>query len=154
MLEKSEVIETPATPIAYIHLTIPPSEMPAQFGAACQELFAALVAQKLAPSGPLTAHHLRRPNATFDFELAVPVASAVQSIGRVQAGHKPVMKVVRTVYHGGYEGLPVAWGEFQSALDAAGHTLTPDFWETYVVGPASSANPADWRTEFARPLRG
>jgi effector-binding domain-containing protein len=152
MLETPEIAHSSATPIAFIHLTIPLADMPQQFGAACQELFAALAAQGITVTGPVTAHHLRRPSSTFDFELAVLVSAAAKPTGRVQAGIKPAMQQARTVYHGGYEGLPAAWGEFHAWTEAQGQAYASDFWETYVVGPASSANPADWRTELARPL--
>lgn len=153
MLEASETVDTGTQQIAFIHLTIPVAEMAKAFGAACQELFGTLAAQGIEPAGPLFAHHLRMPSSTFDFELGVPVTLRVVDAGRVKAGEKPAMTVVRTVYHGGYEGLPAAWGEFQRGIDAQGLKLTADFWETYLKGPASSSDPADWRTEFARPLR-
>ena len=33
-----------------------------------------------------------------------------------------------------------------------GHTAGPDIYECYAVGPESSPNPADWRTELRQPL--
>jgi effector-binding domain-containing protein len=60
--------------------------------------------------------------------------------------------VARTVYHGGYEDLPDAWGEFMGWIEANGHTPATDLWEWYVVGPHLSPNPADWRTELNRPV--
>jgi effector-binding domain-containing protein len=89
---------------------------------------------------------------TFDFEIGVPVPSPVAAVGRVTAGRLPAATVARTVYHGPYEGLGAAWGEFEAWIVAAGHTPAPDLWECYVTGPESSADPADWRTEFNRPL--
>jgi effector-binding domain-containing protein len=62
------------------------------------------------------------------------------------------MTVARTVYHGDYEGLPVAWAEFKEWIEANGHSCAVDLWERYLVGPESSDNPADWRTELNRPL--
>lgn len=153
MLEASEIVDTSPQQIATIRLTIPVGEMAKAFGAACEELFGALAAQGIEAAGPLFAHHLRMPSSTFDFELGVPVNLRVIDAGRVRAGEKPAMTVVRTVYHGGYEGLPAAWGEFQRGIEAQGLKFTADFWETYLKGPASSGNTADWRTEFARPLR-
>ncbi len=153
MLEPVEIVDTGTQQTAYIHLVIPVAEMPKAFGAACEELFGVLAAQGIEPAGPLYAHHLRQPSALFDFELGVPVTLRVNDAGRVKAGEKPAMTVVRTVYHGGYDGLPAAWAAFQRDIDAQGMKLASDLWETYLKGPASSRNPADWRTEFARPLR-
>jgi effector-binding domain-containing protein len=60
--------------------------------------------------------------------------------------------VARTVYHGPYEGLGDAWGEFLDWITANGHRPAPDLYECYLAGPESSANPADWRTELIKPL--
>ena len=60
----------------------------------------------------------------------------------------------RTVYHGPYEGLGDAWGEFNDWLVAEGHTPAPDLWECYVTGPEANSDPATWRTELNRPLVG
>jgi effector-binding domain-containing protein len=62
------------------------------------------------------------------------------------------MKVARTVYHGPYEGLGDAWGEFMEWIEANGHTPAPDLWECYTAGPESNPDPAAWRTELNRPL--
>ena len=62
------------------------------------------------------------------------------------------MKVVRTVYHGAFEGLGAAWGEFGNWIAANGHTPAEDLWECYVAGPEASPDPAHWRTELNRPL--
>jgi len=34
-----------------------------------------------------------------------------------------------------------------------GHEQADDLWEVYLVGPHSSADPANWRTELNRPLK-
>jgi effector-binding domain-containing protein len=90
--------------------------------------------------------------AVFAFEIGVPVAAPVAAAGRVKPSRWPAETVARTVYHGDYEGLGPAWGEFQAWIAAEGHTSAPDLWECYVVGPESSPDPADWRTELTRPL--
>ena len=72
--------------------------------------------------------------------------------GRVQPSQWPAIKVARTVYNGPYEGLGEAWGEFIDWIENNGHTPAPDLWECYLVGPESSPDPADWRTELNRPL--
>jgi effector-binding domain-containing protein len=90
----------------------------------------------------------------FDLEIGVPVTAPVTSVGRVQPGQLPATTVARTVYHGGYEGLGAAWGAFDAWLAANGHTSAPNLWECYRVGPESSLDPAEWRTELNRPLVG
>ena len=58
----------------------------------------------------------------------------------------------RTVYHGGYEGLGAAWRELDEWVVAEGRMAAPDLWESYLAGPESSPDPANWRTELNRPL--
>ena len=62
------------------------------------------------------------------------------------------MKVARTVYQGGYEGLGGAWGELMRWIEAQGHTAATDLWECYLAGPESGPDPSAWRTELNRPL--
>ena len=84
----------------------------------------------------------------------MPVPTPVAPAGRVQPGEWPAMKVARTVYHGPYEGMGDAWGEFDAWIAANGHRAAPDLWECYVAGPQSSPDPKSWRTQLNRPLVG
>ena len=112
-----------------------------------------LAGQSVKPVGAVFAHHLRMPPDMWDFELGVEVASPVKASGRVKPGQLPAAKVTRTVYHGPYDGLPDAWGDFVTWMKANGHEQAEDLWEVYLVGPQSSPDPAHWRTELNRPLK-
>ncbi|MHB1206119.1 MAG: GyrI-like domain-containing protein [Rhodospirillaceae bacterium] len=153
MISTPQVIQTATQDAAVIHLAIPRSEMMKAFGPAVGELMQALAAQGVKPAGPVFAHHLRMTPDTFDFELGVEVAAPVKAAGRMKPGQLPAARVARTIYSGGYEGLPAAWGEFTAWMKAGGHTQAENLWEVYSVGPQSSANPADWRTELNRVLK-
>jgi effector-binding domain-containing protein len=89
---------------------------------------------------------------TFDFEIGVPVPTPVAAVGRVTAGQWPATKVAQTTYHGTYEGLDAAWGEFVAWITAEGHTPSSDLRECDVAGPESNPDPATWRTELNRSL--
>ena len=154
MIDTPQIVQTERQPAAVIRLTIPRSEIQQVMGPAIGEVMAAVAAQGVAPAGPMFSHHFRMDPATFDFELGVPVAAPVTASGRVQPGELPAARVARTVYHGGYEGLGGAWGEFRRWLTAEGHTPTADLWERYLAGPESGPDPATWRTELNRPLEG
>ena len=121
-------------------------------GPGYQELMAVIAEQGIGPAGSWYTHHLRMDPEVFDFEIGAPVTAAVTPAGRVQPGQLPAATVARTVHHGDFEGLPDAWGEFEAWIAAAGHTERPDLWEVYAVGPETSDDPADWRTELYRPL--
>lgn len=152
MIEAPAIVHAAREAAAVILITTPRSEMPKVFGPGVQELMGTLAAQGLAPAGAIFAHHLRMTPETFEFELGVPVAGTVKAAGRVRPGELPAATVARTVYHGGYEGLPAAWGEFMAWITAAGHATAPDLWESYVDGPHSSPDQSTWRTVLSRPL--
>jgi effector-binding domain-containing protein len=152
MLSTPQIIQTSSQEAAVIHLTIPRSEMMKVFGPAVGELMTALAAQGVEPVGAVFAHHLKMTADTFDFELGVKVSSPVKAAGRVKPGQLPAATVARTVYSGSYEGLPSAWGEFNQWMKTNGHQQAEDLWELYSVGPQSTPDPANWRTELNRPL--
>jgi effector-binding domain-containing protein len=152
MLDTPQIAKTTNQLTAVIRLTIPREEIRNVMGPGIAELMAAVAAQGIAAAGPWFTHHLRMDPATFDFEIGVPVTAPVAASGRVQAGHLPATTVARTVYHGPYEGLGSAWGEFDTWIEAKGHRPGPDFWECYVVGPEANPDPANWRTQLNRPL--
>jgi effector-binding domain-containing protein len=154
MIDTPEITESTEQLTAVIRLTIPRAEIQKVMGPAIGEVMAAVAAQGLTPSGPVFAHHLKMDPATFDFEVGVPVRKPVSPTGRVTPGQLPAKKVARTVYHGPYEGLGPAWGEFEGWIKANGHSAEPDLWECYVKGPESSPDPAQWHTELNRPLAG
>jgi effector-binding domain-containing protein len=154
MLETPKITETAAQLTAVIPLTIPRAEIQRVMGPGIGELMAAVAAQGIGPAGPWYTYHLRMDPNVFDFEIGVPVTAPVAAVGRVKPGQLPARRVARTVYHGPYEGLAAAWGEFDAWIAAQGHTPGTDLWECYVVGPESGPDPAAWRTELNRPLVG
>ena len=97
-------------------------------------------------------HQLRMPTDTFDLEICVPVTTPVKSKGRVSGSRIDAATVARTVLRGSYEGLATAWAELNAWIVAQRHMPRAEFWECYRVGPESTADPSDWRTELDRPL--
>ncbi|HVX88095.1 MAG TPA: GyrI-like domain-containing protein [Gemmatimonadales bacterium] len=152
MIETPSIITTTRRDIAVIRFTIPHAEMMKVFGPGIQELVGELAAQGIAPAGAVFAHHHRITKDTFDFDLGVPVGRPVAARGRVRPGVWPSQRAARTVYHGGYEGLPGAWGEFTAWMKGQGVAQAEDLWESYDKGPQTSADPKEWRTELVRPL--
>ena len=152
MIDTPHITRSTAQVTAVVPVTTPRSEMQQAMGAAITELMTTLAAQGIAPAGPLYSRHFRMDPATFDFEVGVPVASPVTPAGRVRPGEIPATTVARTIFHGNYDGLGAAWGEFDAWIKANGHAPAPDLWERYVTGPESTPDPAGWRTELNRPL--
>ena len=154
MINTPQIVQTDVHHTAVIRVIVPCDQIHHVMGPAMSEVLAAVAAQGATRNGPLFSHHFRTVPDVFDLEVGVPVLTPVAAAGRVVASTRPATTVARTVYHGGYHGLGAAWGEFDAWLKASSHPTADDLWECYVSGPESSADPAEWRTELIRPLRG
>jgi effector-binding domain-containing protein len=154
VIDTPHITHTTAQHTAVLHLTVPRSEIQKVMGPGLGEVMTAVKTQGLTPTGPWFTHHLRMAPDVWDFEICIPVATPIAPAGRVKPGQWPAGKVARTDYHGGYEGLGAAWGEFMAWIEANGHTPAEDLWERYLAGPESGSDPAAWRTEFSRPIVG
>jgi effector-binding domain-containing protein len=152
MLEAPQIVQSIAQLTAFIHLTIPRHDIQNAMGPAMGELMATIAAQGIAPAGPVFSHHLKMTPDIFDFEVSVPVATAVVPTGRVKSGQMPPRKVARTVYQGPYEGLGLAWGEFNDWIAIKGFKADIDLWECYLTNPNSNPDPSTYRTELNSPL--
>ena len=152
MIETPRVVDAPAQLVAAVHIETTRSEIQRVMGPGISEVMAAVHHQGIGPVGPWFAHHLKMMPESFILDICVPVSAAVTPVGRVTAWERPALKVARTVYQGPYEGLGDAWREFTAWLEANRFKTDDDLYEAYLVGPESSANPADWRTEFSKPI--
>jgi effector-binding domain-containing protein len=149
MIETPTIVETQARPAAVIRFTIPKDEIHVVMGPAFAELYSTIITQGIGPAGPAFSRHFKWDPDEFDFEVGVPVSAPVTPTGRVTAGELPGGRVVRTVYHGGYEGLGAGWGEFMERVrEMDVNTLGP-FREVYTVGPESGLDETGFRTELS-----
>ncbi len=152
MIETPRILQTTPKLTAVIHLMIPKHEIQNVMGSGLGELMATIAAQGIKPAGAWFDHHFKIADDSWDFEICVPVSAPVAAAGRVKPSQRPAMKAAQTVYHGPYEGLGAAWGEFLDWITANGHSPARDLYQCYVAGPESSADPAKWRTELTKPL--
>jgi effector-binding domain-containing protein len=153
MIDKPAITKSAEVHAAMVHVTVPRSEIQKVMGPGLGEVNATIAAQGIKPAGPWFTHHLKMDPEVFDFEICVPVKKPVSPSGRVKPGRiKAGQRVARTVYHGNYEGLGAAWGEFLAWVDSQGLKTASDLWEFYTTGPESSPDPGSWRTELVKPL--
>jgi len=154
MIDAPHITNTKAQTCAVIRLTIPQAEMPRHIGPAIGELMALVQAQTIGPASPWYIYVHKMEGGTFDCEVGVPVTDPVKPAGRVKPGSLPATRVARTVYHGGYEGLAAAWGEFTEWITKNGHEPAEQHWDVYLAGPETGPDSSKWRTELNRPLVG
>lgn len=152
MIDTPHLTQSTAQRTAAISLVVPTSEIQQIMDPAIQELIATVTGQGVVPSGPLLSYHRKRPSDVFDFEISLPVPAPITPAGRVINSQLPARRVARTVYTGPYEGLGAAWGEFMDWIETSGHQPAENLWECYLVGPNSTDDPAQYRTELNRPL--
>jgi effector-binding domain-containing protein len=152
MIDDPQITQTTKLLTAVIHLTIPKDQIRELMGPGVKEVMAVAAAQGIGPTGPWYTHHFKILPDQWDFEIGVPVSAPVVPTGRVEPGQWPAMRVARTVYHGGYEGLTVAWPELDGWIEQHGHKPSGELWECYLAGPESGGDPAKWRTQLDRPL--
>jgi effector-binding domain-containing protein len=152
MISTPEIVEVPARKAAAVHVTVDRSHIRLVMGPAIREIYQCLAAQNVTPAGPwLTLHH-RITDTEFDFDACVPVSASVLSVGRVRQIELPAARCASAVHSGAYEGLAGAWGELHQWMREHGHSAATWLYETYLTGPESSEDSAQWRTELRRPL--
>ncbi len=154
MIDTPQIVTTQPLTIAKLYAKIPTSAIRQEMGKLIQELIQSVRAQNVEITGPWFTHHFQRPAEFFDFEVCIPVASEVKANGRMEPGVWPAMKAVRTIYHGGYEGLPSAWGEFVAWTKSNDVNITEEIWERYLINPDSEKDSSKWKTELNRQISG
>ncbi|MFM9939004.1 MAG: GyrI-like domain-containing protein [Hyphomicrobiaceae bacterium] len=158
MIETPEIAHSKLQTAAVIHLTCPRAKIQSEVGPAIQEIMAELAAQKQKPAGPMFMHHQTMSASQFDVEVGFPIGGPLVASGRVKAGGLPAARVARTIYRGPYEGLHSAWDEFGKRLvsdklvDPAMIAPIKTLWERYLVGPETTSDASQWRTELNLPL--
>ena len=151
-LEAPSIVTLAAQPVALIPIVVERGRIGEVMGPGLSELFAALAAQSIVPSGPWFTHHKQITDQTFDFEICLPVEAHVSRSGRVVAGERRAMRAFRAAYSGPYEGLSGAWIALHTQIAQSGQRVARDLFEVYAVGPDASSNADDWRTELIKPI--
>jgi effector-binding domain-containing protein len=137
---------------AIIHLKVARWQMQKIIGPGSGEVITAMKTRGIGPTGPWFTRHPKISASDFDFEICVAVSASVLAVGRVRPGEWPAMKVIRTIYHGSYERLGAAWGNFDARIAADGYEVGKDLWGRYLLGPESGPDSASYRTELNRQL--
>ena len=158
MIVTPEIVQSQRQTAAVIHVTCPRDTIQSEVAPAIKEILAALAAEGQRPAGPMFMHHLTMSTETFDVEVGFPVDAPLQATGRVKPGELPTARVARTIHHGPYEGLFSAWDEFGKRLAddklVDPNVLSPirTLWERYLVGPETTSDQSQWRTELNLPF--
>lgn len=154
MIDTPQIVQHEKQLTAALRLTVPRAEIREVMGPGLKELRQAVADQGVVPSGPWFTHHFRMDPAVFDYEICLPVTMVIASAGRITPGEWPAMKLVQTVYTGGYDGLEAAWREFDDWIAANGLEITSDLYEVYLTARETTQDVKKWQTELSRRLVG
>lgn len=151
MIETPILMNAARHEAAVIRLEIAMADMRTFVHPGITEALRVVTDQRIGPSGPWFIHVYELANGRIDFDIGVPVRTPVRPAGRVKPGCLPAAKIARTVYHGPYEGLIAAWGEFEAWMKQHGHQPAKEMWDVYLVGP-ESGDSSKWQTQLNRVL--
>lgn len=158
MIDRPKVVQYEGRPAAVVHLELPRDELKTEMAPAINEVLAVLAGQGVSPAGPLFAHHLTQSNEKFDLEVGFPVTEVINEAGRVQSSRLPSGAMAHSCHIGPYEGLFSAWREFDEWFrsdEASKMNLKKGatLFEIYAIGPETTENASEWRTELYQTLK-
>jgi effector-binding domain-containing protein len=147
------VRDVEAQPTLSVRTQTGPAGLGAAIGVGIGEIVGYLAELRAAPAGaPAVVYHTFGPEE-IDLEVIVPVAPGTPGRGRIEAGEIPAGTVASTLHEGPYEGEREAYADLATWMEEHGYQPAGPPRETYLVGPADSADPDDYRTEIAWPVR-
>jgi effector-binding domain-containing protein len=147
--------ETQPQPAASIHGQVAWAEIGSFFGTALSEISRLVAEQGVRFAGPpFTIYHCAdAKEAEVDLEVAVPVAEAVEPVGRVQAIVVSGGLVATTVHAGPYQDVGPAYRALAEWIQGHGHEHNGPPREVYITDPAEVKDPGALRTEVMWPIR-
>lgn len=152
MILSPQLATTPQGPVAFIHLEIAKHEIQHAMGPGIQEIFAAVKAQDLEVAGSWFTIHYRISPDAWDFDICVPLKTAVAPLGRVQSKLLEPAQAATASYVGPYENLHQAWPQLRQWM--AEQKLERASWlcEVYETGPESGLPATQWKTQLYQPI--
>ncbi len=147
-----EIIERAAQPVATIRFQCKSSEFSAKLASVFPEVLGYLTESSTKMAGVPFSYFHSVDGDTLDVEAGIPVASAIEGKGRVQASQLPAGRTLMTWHSGPYDGLKAAHAQLREY--AAAQKLTPrgGLWEVYWTDPGMVPDPAKWKTQLFLPV--
>jgi AraC family transcriptional regulator len=106
----------------------------------------------LAIAGRPFTRYLSTGPGLFSIEVGMPVATAPQGEGVVEAGTLPAGPVAVATHAGPYDQLSETYAALERWIESNGYRIGGAPWESYITDPADHPDPADWMTEVYWPL--
>jgi len=147
--------ETKAQPAAAVRGRAAWADLGSFVAGALMEVFAVAGSQGVRFAGPAYGayHNADSTEAEVDLEVGLPVADAIEPVGRVVASLIPGGLVATTVHCGRYEDIAPAYRALGEWVQDHGHENAGPPREIYLVGPDQVQDPGALRTEIVWPIR-
>lgn len=171
MIETPKLVKYPGQPHAaavVVHVTIPRDAIQTEMKPAGHpgNLSRFLAEQQVKPIWvrSLLITCLTQSSETFDFEVGFPVTETSSSLsiietGRVKNSSLPSGTMAYTCHVGPYEELHAAWTEFEKWFNNSDNTELKNLqkgetlFEIYRIGPETTSDASQWRTELYQTLK-
>jgi effector-binding domain-containing protein len=146
-LPKIEVKDIAAQKAVTIKVTVPSKTITQKMGELYGKLFAYLGSNNLQAAGaPFAVYYSYDPKGNTEFEVGLPIGSAVNGNNEIKYKEYPAMKVLSALHIGSYESTaPVYEALIKYAKDNKLQTQ-PATWEVYLTDPSQEADTAKYRT--------
>ncbi len=150
-----KVRETVTQPIVSVRGRTPMAEAQGFFQRAFGEIFGLMGELGIRPAGmPVTIYHDQEFRIEdVDMEIVVPISEPAEDRGRVKAGTLPGGPVAFTLHQGRFDGIGAAYTAVAEWIQTHGHEMAGPPRECYLVSPAETQNPAEYRTEIIWPIK-
>ena len=148
-----ETTQIEARPILAIRTSSTMDKLEEIMGSLFGEVYGYIQQRGQQPAGmPFSRYH-SMDGDTVDLECGMPVASAIEGEGRVQAGELPAGTVATVTHMGAYDNLPQTWSALTEWIGSQGLQPAGAPWEIYVTDPGAEPDQSKWRTDIFFPVR-
>lgn len=130
-----------------IKVAVPSKAIQQKMGELYGKLYSYLGTHNIQPAGvPFAIYYTYDPKGNTEFEVGIPIASAVTGNEEIKFKELPAMKVLAALYVGPYENSgPVYEALMKYAKDNKLET-SPAMWEVYLTDPSKETDPAKYQT--------
>ena len=141
-----------AQPILSIRTTATMDKIGEVMGPLFGEVYGCIQQSGQEPAGMPFAIYHSMDGGMVDLECGMPVAAAMDSVGRVQAGELPAGTVATVTHMGPYDALRQTWAALMEWMGSQGLQPAGAPWEVYVTDPAAEPDQSKWRTDIFFPV--
>ncbi len=152
-LSEIAVVDLAAQPTACVRRSLKYSQT-SQIPALIGEVFEALAAARIEPSGMPYTRVVSLGLLSMEIEVGWPVSSPFSGSGNVVAGSLPAGPAAVASHLGPYESIGPAHEAIAAWCKEHGHAVAGAPWESYFTDPNEEPDTSKWRTDSAFPLKG